>query len=351
MSEMVDTTTVAAPRPGSGATDLHPLLRFDAVPVLDDAAVLDLDDRVVTLAGVTREQARLLFPLLDGRSAVGDLAVRTGIPEPQLRVLLARLAEAGVVVSLPPAAEVRLIDGRAFAAACRFLFPVWKERLFSHSLWRSLADGTATREQFAGWLLESYHFIEGVTLRLPSVIAATAEPRIRRHFVRHFREEFDHHHFFMHALNALGISSRTVHASRPLPGTEAVLNWMRRCGRDDPLAYAACSGFLESTGADRGTARRFFDVLAENYDLPSAPVVTPLAAHAHLDEDYGHGGFLELVCAEIGAVPESRADAALQAAAGLVETLELWSSDLERHYRHAPVSDAPIRRYRMDRSS
>lgn len=348
---MVDTATVAAPRSGAGATDLHPLLRFDAVPVLDGATVLDLDDRVVTLTGVTQEQARLLFPLLDGRSAIADLAIRTGIPGKHLRALLDRLADIGVVDLLPPAAEGRLIDGQAFAAACRALFPVWKERLFSHPLWRSLADGTATREQFVGWLLESYHFIEGVTLRLPSVIAATADPRTRRHFVKHFREEFDHHHFFMRSLNAIGISSRTVHASRPLPGTEAVLNWMRHCGRSDPLAYAACSGFLESTGADRGIARRFFDVLAENYDGPSAPVVTPLAAHAHLDEDYGHGGFLELVCAQIGAVPESRADAALQAAFGLVETLELWSTDMERHYRHASVSDVPIRRYRMDDGS
>jgi hypothetical protein len=121
---------------------------------------------------------------------------------------------------------------------------------------------------------------------------------------------------------------------------------MRHCGRRDPLAYATCSGFLESTGEDRATAHAFFEQLAAHFDSGAAPIVAPLAEHARLDEDYQHSGMLQLVAQAIGPVTRARAEAALEAARLLVETLEVWSTDILRHYSDERGLMGGVRRYR-----
>lgn len=324
-----------------------PLARFDAtICPSGTAAIVEIPDTVVTVSGVKTETLRNLLDMCDGKRDLAYLAENLGLRNADVRNLVSQLSDAGVLV-VAHLSDDDLIDPSELIDACRTLFPVLKQRLFSHSLWRSLTGGTASQDQFAGWLLESYHFIEGVTIRMPLVIASCREHNIRRHFVEHFSEEYDHHHFFMRSLNALGISAEQVHASPPLPGTGAVLNWMRNCARQDALQYAACSGFLESTGADHQRARSFFSVLAKKYDSAGKGIVSPMADHVDLDEQYEHSGFIEKICAELPRLSLRRADAALQAAVGLVETLELWSTDIERHYRNARVSDGGVRHYRV----
>jgi pyrroloquinoline quinone (PQQ) biosynthesis protein C len=228
-----------------------------------------------------------------------------------------------------------MVTPDTFAETCRCVFPQWKERLFSHPLWTSLAEGSAPRDVFLGWLIESYHFIEGVTIRLPMCIAACTDASARAVFVRHFAEEYDHRHFFLSALQAAGLGDEAARR-RPLPGTLAVLNCMREAARHDYLAYAACSGFLESTGTDRSNARAFFARVAEHYESPSGNIVQPMVAHVSLDESYAHGLFLEKVCRHLEALPRTRADRALQSAWNLLETLEFWSQDILDHYRIYP---------------
>ena len=227
----------------------RPLLRFQAgFGLTSDGGLFELNDTQYQLKGIDPSILKAVVARLDGRRSLADIASDGSISIILVLAIVQKLADLGLVVDLRNAPGGDIPPGR-LSAMCRQLFPRWKERLFSHRLWQMLATGEAAPSQFAGWLLESYHFIEGVNVRLPMVIAECADVRVRHHFVRHYGEEYDHHHFFMQSLNALGVDSRTVQASRPLPGTLAVLNWMRYCGRQDPLYYAACSGFLESTGA------------------------------------------------------------------------------------------------------
>ena len=121
--------------------------------------------------------------------------------------------------------------------------------------------------------------------------------------------------------------------SRPLAGTLAVLHFMRDAARKDPLCYAACSAFLESTGEDRHSAGDFFERLAANYE-PKA--VQFMAQHAQMDERYEHVGFLEKICREMNDIDMARADRAVRYLSGFVETLELWSTVVERHYSTNP---------------
>lgn len=289
--------------------------------------------RSIAITGVSLKGCRELLDRLDGRHAFEDLVRDSGLSTSDCDTLISSLVQHGFAREAGHTVQAEH-SGAQFAQICRDLIPGWKTRLFSHPLWVGLRDGSAPRPVFEGWVLENFHFIEGVTLRLGAAIAFCQDPAISKHFAKHFSEEYDHCWFFRESLQACGVTDHQLNRSKPLSATSAVLNWMREAARRDPLCYACCSAFLESTGADRDNARKFFEQLTRTYGNEA---VTPLARHADLDEEYGHGGFLEKICSELHSIDYQRANAAIQCMWGLVETLEFWSAAVLRHYSAVPA--------------
>jgi hypothetical protein len=204
------------------------------------------------------------------------------------------------------------------------------------------------RSVFIGWSIESYWFILGVLDRLPLAIASATTADVRGVFARHFAEEWDHFRYFERTLDTLDITQEQRNQAEPLPTTRAIQNWMRAAARRDVVHYAVCSGFLESTGRDRDVARTFFDRLASHYCDRGRQSVAPMAEHVSLDEAYGHGGFVEKVLGSQNKIDINRARSALNAAFGLVETLEMWSTDIVRHYSQSnSLPLTPTRAYRQ----
>jgi hypothetical protein len=317
----------------------HPALRWDVQLSLDETmgdAVFLRDEAEYRFTGISGETICQVVARLDGIKAAFAIAAELGLPLKTVETLCERLIEFDLAVSMESSDEA--VSPQKFSSTCRFYFPRWKNRLFGHALWRQLATGEAARGQFIGWLLESYHFIEGVNDRLALAVAECYDVKIRPLFAHHYVEEYDHADFFINALNALGLDEASIISSRPLPGTLAILNFMRQCARRDPLQYAVCSGFLESTGSDRERARTFFAYVAKHYSPDTNDVVAPLVGHVQLDESYGHNNMMERIVERIGPVPIARASAALEAGALLVETLELWSTDIQRSYLQSPFT-------------
>ncbi len=77
----------------------------------------------------------------------------------------------------------------------------------------------------------------------------------------------------------------------PLVGTRAVINWTRRCAREDPLAYAECWA-CSSDRIDSERARAFYRMVAANFDVDGSDFVAPLMKHIDLDEGYEHGNVM-----------------------------------------------------------
>ena len=307
-----------------------------AVAEISGGALIDGELSSVEVIGVPKQAVSRVMLSLDGGRTLNEVAARIGMPASVVSAICGALSEASLIHK----AEVgdRPVPHEEFAELSRRVFAAWKKRLFSHPLWQGLVAGTAPPGQFAGWLMENYQFIEGVNDRLGSATAYCRSRAGRRHFARHFREEYDHGEFFIQGLLALGFSRDAIYASRPLASTRGIINHMRRCARQDSLFYAACSGFLESTGGDRSNARAFFDAVTENYASDRPAIVSPLIAHLELDEEYGHNGVIESVGPYLGPISHARASAALQAVRALVEGLELWSSDIVRHYSSDTIS-------------
>jgi len=337
-------TNIISDAPHNSLTTFtYPVLRGDVQFSLDETtgdAVFLRDEAEYCFGGISGETVCRVVARLDGNQTSMAIADKLGLPQKTVDALCERLMEFDLAVSLEPSNDT--ITPQKFSSICRHYFPRWKNRLFSHPLWQQLVTGEATRSQFIGWLLESYHFIEGVNERLTLAVAECYDLRVRPLFAHHFVEEYDHGDFFINALNALGFDEPTINSSRPLPSTLAIQNFMRQCARRDPLQYAVCSGFLESTGADRERARTFFAYLAEHYSPDSNDVVGPLVGHVQLDESYGHNNMMEGIVEGIGSLPIARASAALEAGARLVETLELWSADIQRSYHQPPFTTRDI---------
>lgn len=318
--------------------------RADVRPSSKDDSVLEFDDCTYAFAGLAPGVLHAVVAECDGSKTVGEVAAACGLPDSVVSAVTQHLISLGLAVDVRCSADVTVSPAR-FASACRHLYVPWKQRLFSHPLWTGLASGCAPSSQFFGWLLESYHFIEGVHDRLALAVAECPDSPVREVFARHYREEYDHSSFFLEALRALGYTREAVTASRPLPGTLAALNFARQRARRDPLQYAVCSGFLESTGTDRHNAHSFLEQVKQHYAEDTPLAIDPVIAHVELDEDYGHGTLLELVCERLGPVPLARASAAIDAGARFVETLELWSTDIVRSHA-APPSLRDVRTYR-----
>lgn len=327
----------------------HPVLRADAiVRIADNHHVeIEIDDDVFTLSGLEPRPLAQALNLLNGVHPLPDVSKLASVPLDGLNTIIAHLSTIGLVSSEP--SPDALIEPSEFAHLCRSLYRPWKTRLFGHELWRGLVDGTLDRRIFVGWAIESYWFIEGVLDRLPMATACSENQKLRSVFAHHFSEEWDHFHFFTRTLDVLGVTAEQRKVGQPLPSTRAILHWMRNAARRDPLRYAACSGFLESTGADRTAARSFFDHVAERYDTPDRAAVTPMAEHVTLDEDYGHNTMVENAANCFSSISRERAQKALQSAYGLLETLEMWSSDILRHY--AAPSSLPLTSPRIYRGA
>ena len=318
------TDAVAARVPLLG-WDVH-LIR-EANTVIVDAECKDFD---LCFESDDSDKLWALLSLFDGLRSLAEAAATAGVSEAEARACAAQLTESGLAVDLNlPDSDLRPED---FVTSCRRIYPALKRRLFSHPLWVRLAKGEVGHPTFMGWLIENYHFIEGVNDRLSLAVAACRESRIRPFFAKHFTEEWDHAEFFLRALGELGVPRDEAMLSRPLPSTVAVLNHMRRSARRDALEYAACSGFLESTNEDRSVGVGFLDRLAEHYTQDRPRALRPLIDHLRLDEAYKHNTVLEDICSQIDRIPVHRASAAIGAAFLVVETMEAWSTDILRSY-------------------
>jgi len=312
-----------------------PLPRWDMrVRAEHGTGVVELDDLEFHMDGIGGQELCHVISSCDGRRTVGEVAAEAGVPAGVAVALIEGLLSHNLVVDAATETD-ETVDPESFIDACHRLYPVWKERLAQHPLWQALLSGEAPRSIFLGWLLESYHFIDGVNARLALAVTECTDPRVWPLFIKHYTEEYDHAYFFMKSLNTFGISTEAVRASRPLPSTLAVLDHARYCARRGPLEYSVCSGFLESTGIDRDNAYTFFDALEKHYAADYPDGIKPLDEHLRLDAAYQHANMMEKICRLLGPLPREQASFALNCGALFLETLELWCTDIMRTYADA----------------
>jgi hypothetical protein len=166
---------------------------------------------------------------------------------------------------------------------------------------------------------------------MPLSCAHTREKPLKLLRAKHYSEEWNHYHYFMKSLKALGYSDEVVRDAVPLPMTLALSNFMRQAAREDILAYSICSAVLEGTTIDRRTYNPYYEKCAELYDIPRA-AIQPIYAHLDLDVQYQHSDLFHDILASVESLSAERAGRVLEYGHQLVEHIWLWTDEIERYY-------------------
>ncbi|HVV48464.1 MAG TPA: iron-containing redox enzyme family protein [Polyangia bacterium] len=302
---------------------------FEATPKDGGKVSIRLSDRQVELGarefGLYEKVAERVPTVQSSK----EIAAALGMDEARLGRLSAALAQAGLLYRQD--AVPAQLSGVELHTMFNKLLPSWLDEAFSHPFWERMTSGKGSKRLYSGWLIELYHYTRNANRHMPLSCAHAREKAIKNMRAKHYAEEWNHYHYFLKALKALGFSEQSVVDSVPLPMSLALSNFMRQAAREDILAYSICSAVLEGTTVNRGAYNPYYDKCAELYGLPKESIA-PIYAHLDLDVQYQHSDLFLDILTTVNAIPAARAGRVLEYGHQLVEHIWLWTDSIEKYY-------------------
>ncbi len=315
---------------------------YESTPSAGGGMSIRLSDRMVDLGPKEWRLYCQVAEWIPSNRALDNLCAELGLDADGLDRLMARLKEGGLLYrrSELPAT----MTGLEFHARFNDVLASWLNEAFSHPFWERMMSGRGSRGLFVGWLIELYHYTKNANRHMPLACAHTREKPLKLLRAKHYAEEWNHYHYFMKSLKALGFTEEMVRDSVPLPTTLALSNFMRQAAREDVLCYSICSAVLEGTTTDRGTYNPYYTKCAELYDIPKE-AIRPIYQHLDLDVQYQHSDLFLEILKNVPEVTQARATRILDYGHQLAETIWMWTQDIETYY---DVAANPVPRRLFD---
>jgi pyrroloquinoline quinone (PQQ) biosynthesis protein C len=302
---------------------------------------LRLNDRMVELGAQEYEWYKKVVDWLPSVRGVADLSRELGMDEARVPRFVQAMEQAGLLYERGevPAS----MTGLEFHARFNAVLGSWLSEAFAHPFWERMMSGKGSARLFTGWMIELYHYTKNANRHMPLSCAFGHEKAIQQLRAKHYAEEWNHYHYFMRSLKALGFTEPQIAESVPLPMTLALSNFMRQAARHDILAYSICSAVLEGTTTDRKTYNPYYEKSAELYGIPKA-AVAPIYAHLDLDVQYQHSDLFHEILETVPTISAERASLVLDYGHQLVEHIWLWTDNIEKYYQVEgnPVPRAPF---------
>jgi len=302
---------------------------YEVNPLRDGRTALRLSDRVVELGARELRLYSKIAEWLPTCRSQADWERDLGINTKQIEALMAKLAEAGLLyrrADIPAS-----LSGVEFHRRFTAILESWLSEAFSHPFWERMMSGRGSKRLFTGWLIELYHYTRNANRHMPLSCAHAREKAIKSLRARHYAEEWNHYHYFIKSLKALGFTEAAIIQSLPLPMTLALSNFMRQAAREDVLAYSICSAVLEGTTTERRNFNPYYDKTAELYQIPRE-AIAPIYAHLDLDIQYQHSDLFLEILKTVDSIPSARAARILDYGHQLVEHIWLWTDGIEKYY-------------------
>jgi pyrroloquinoline quinone (PQQ) biosynthesis protein C len=303
---------------------------------------LRLADRIVELPAREFDMYQKIAAWLPSVRGIGDLSRELGVDEAKVPKLVDTLEKAGLLYRADAAPTS--MSGLEFHAKFSSVLDSWLSEAFSHPFWERMMNGQGSARLFTGWLVELYHYTRNANRHMPLSCAHADEKPIKQLRAKHYAEEWNHYHYFMKSLKALGYTEPQISTSVPLPMTLALSNFMRQAARDDVLAYSICSAVLEGTTTDRKTYNPYYEKSAQLYGIPKE-AVAPIYAHLDLDVQYQHSDLFRDILEHVPTMSSGRVSKVLDYGHQLVEHIWLWTDNIEKYYR---VASNPLPRRPFD---
>ncbi len=297
-----------------------------------DGRKLRLSDRIVELGDKEFDWYQKVTSWLPSVRGVPELSRDLGMEEARVPKFLAALEKSGLLYRVGDSPQS--MTGLEFHARFSQVLGSWLSEAFAHPFWERMMSGKGSKRLFTGWLVELYHYTKNANRHMPLSCARAHEKPIKQLRAKHYAEEWNHYHYFMKSLKALGFTEPQIADSVPLPMTLALSNFMRQAARQDILAYSICSAVLEGTTTDRGTYNPYYEKSAELYGVPKEAIV-PIFAHLDLDVQYQHSDLFREILEQVPQMSAERAATVLDYGHQLVEHIWLWTDNIEKYYEVA----------------
>jgi pyrroloquinoline quinone (PQQ) biosynthesis protein C len=307
-----------------------------------DGVGLRLNDRVVDLGKQEYDWYQKVANWLPTVRGIADLSRDLGMDEVKVPRFVEALEKAGLLYKLDELPES--MSGVEFHQRFNGVLASWLTEAFQHPFWERMMSGKGSTRLFTGWMIELYHYTKNANRHMPLSCAYGHDKPIKQLRAKHYAEEWNHYHYFMKSLKALGFAEEQIAESVPLPMTLALSNFMRQAAREDILAYSICSAVLEGTTTDRKTYNPYYDKAAELYGIPKA-AVAPIYAHLDLDVQYQHSDLFHEILETVPKMSSERAARVLDYGHQLVEHIWLWTDNIEKYYQ---VDSNPMPRLPFD---
>jgi pyrroloquinoline quinone (PQQ) biosynthesis protein C len=290
----------------------------------------------VTLEGATASLFRKVFPHLDGKKPVGQIAESIAEPAPRVRALIDRLRATGVLVFDD---SERSITGQEFYDLHRRHCAHWLEPIYQHPLWQKLTAGSATRAQVIGFAFEKYHYIEGAYEHM-AIAAANATPEMMPHLAEHFIEEYNHGDIYRRGLRSL-FPNDVVLRAQPLPSTRALVNFLSESAARNSFGYYAGNELLQMTentsDPDQGgSIDSFYGLMRKHYPY-TGKLIDSYIAHTKADQSLGHENVFQKMCASVPPLTRAEVKDAMNIARMMAEHLALFLDGIDAHYASFPT--------------
>jgi thiaminase len=302
---------------------------LETAPRDDGGRTLRLSDRAVDLPKREYQLYTRLAEWLPTIRPVDELQTQLALDATQLRKLVDALTEAGLLyrkAELPPK-----LTGLEFHARFNAVLGSWLSEAFSHPFWERMTSGRGSKRLFVGWMIELYHYTKNANRHMPLSCAHARDKALKVLRAKHYAEEWNHYHYFMKSLKAMGHTEADIATSVPLPMTLALSNFMRQAAREDVLCYSICSAVLEGTTTDRGTYNPYYEKCAQLYDIPKE-AIRPIYQHLDLDVQYQHSDLFRDMLEHVPEITAERAGRILEYGHQLAEHIWMWTENIERYY-------------------
>lgn len=219
-----------------------------------------------------------------GHNTVEEIAEKSGLDSEEVKNIIQPLIDNDILHL--PVRRFESLDKQeiqeTLMAGCR----IWAEQLAENHIINEIANGTASKQVFMGWLLEMYHYIKNFPEAI-ELAAKHANGQLREVLEQYANEERGHEEFVTRTLVSLGFSRDEVEQSIPLVSTRTIDLLMRELFEIAPVAALLVAAIVEADELSEDDLLQFRNTIAGHYQV-SADALIPFQEHMVIDERLGH---------------------------------------------------------------
>ncbi|MCC5662405.1 iron-containing redox enzyme family protein [Nostoc sp. CHAB 5784] len=245
-----------------------------------------------------RETAQLLQLLQMGGIPQEQLGWNCPGIQEQIPKLLIEFDGLGLLTETQSTVTFGSVSGRQFYRDLYRFVERMKGRVANSAYYQGMVDGTVTRNQLIGYVLEYYHIVH----LCPSMLApslANHESRTTREFLQQFFvSELHHDRIIEESLKSVGFERDQLERMQPLPMTFALCSTLGVFAKQHPLSFKAALFLFEQPYKKFNEA---FEKLCKALDIPSE-FYEPILLHACINEEGEHEQISKVLLGEVPCV-------------------------------------------------